>query len=69
MKSAGEAEGQGNKDSHQTSLDCYVGIIRGKNFEMCNCKEKSSCFFCFCFCFLRKKLVEICLGLVLKKNE
>ena len=69
MKSAREAEGQGNKDSHQTSLDCYVGIIRGKNFETCNCKEKSIVFFVFFCFFLRKKLVEICLGLVLKKNE
>ena len=54
MKSAREAEGQGNKDSHQTSLDCYVGIIRGKNFETCNCKEKSIVF-CFLFFFFFKK--------------
>lgn len=49
MKSAGEAEGQGNKDSHQTSLDCYVGIIHGKNFEMCTARRKAVVFLFFFF--------------------
>ena len=33
-----------NRNSHQTSLHSYVGIIHGRNFEKCNCKEKSIVF-------------------------